>query len=126
MNSKLIKFLEFSIRLGVFLGVMAALVFALYPADAFIPRADGALAHFGAFLVLSTMCMIAWPHVRWVIVGLVLLGLGATIELVQYAMAAGRTADLLDLAFDAVAIGTGLIMGTLIRKFFSAFPSPSR
>ena len=113
-------------RFGVLLGVIATLVFALYPADALIPRADGALAHLMVFVILTLVSLAAWPRAHWTIVGFALLGLGAVIELAQGVMTAGRTADISDLAFDAAAIAAGLIVGTLFRRFFSALPDLSR
>ena len=89
---------------------IAAVAFTLYAALA--PGDDGAglipwdkAKHFIVFYGLTFLASLALPKSRYWKIGLVLLGFGIAIEILQGLPIVGRDADVFDIVADALGIG---------------------
>ncbi len=70
--------------------------------------------HFGTYLFLALWFtgLVHRPRYAWVVAGL--LALGASMEVLQYLMHAGRTADINDMAANTAGVILGLLLGLLL------------
>jgi membrane associated rhomboid family serine protease len=104
-------------------GYALALAFILYAALAPTAPTDGftsdKLNHMAAFFVLAAGARILWPGASALRLILLLILLGAGIELMQMAMGLGRQGDWLDLAADIVATLAGVIVGSLAGRLLA-------
>ena len=94
-------------------GFWAALVFTLFSAFAPVSHVENLLPwdkaqHFLAFYVLSLLGAAAFPKRSLIVIGIVLSGLGAVIELVQATPLVARDGDFFDWLADTVAIAAAL------------------
>ncbi len=94
-------------------GFWAALVFTLFSAFAPASHVESLLPwdkaqHFLAFYVLSVLGAAAFPKRSLIVIGSVLSGLGALIELVQATPLVARDGDFFDWVADTVAIAAAL------------------
>lgn len=99
----------------------AALIFtftmAVIPMPELPASASDKLLHVLAFLTLTLLAVAAYPRLSLLRIGLWLFALGLLIELVQLIPALNREGDLLDLMVDALAIGVGLGVIRILRRF---------
>ncbi|MBU6212060.1 MAG: VanZ family protein [Gammaproteobacteria bacterium] len=79
-----------------------------------IPQLDKAY-HFGAFLGLTLWFAALVERRGYWVVAIALFLLGVAIEIGQYLMALGRSAELLDVVADTVGIVLGIVLSLLIR-----------
>ncbi|WP_417622828.1 hypothetical protein [Parasphingorhabdus sp.] len=104
MSSQNIVRIFFWLLLGVIL------VISTMPAeDAPTVFADDKLNHILAFFILSLMARILWPRVNVVILFVMLMVFGGSIELLQLVMGFGRDADWMDFGADIIAIAMGTL-----------------
>jgi VanZ family protein len=94
-------------------GFWAALVFTLFSAFAPVRHVENLLPwdkaqHFLAFYVLSVLGAAAFPKRSLIVIGSVLSGVGAVIELVQATPLVARDAEVFDWVADTVAIVAAL------------------
>jgi VanZ family protein len=94
-------------------GFWAALLFTLFSAFAPSSQVENLLPwdkaqHFLAFYVLSVLGAAAFPKRSLIVIGSVLSGLGALIELVQATPFVARDGDVFDWVADTVAIVVAL------------------
>ncbi len=105
---------RFRILQLVFWGLLAAiLVAALVPWDV-APTlfASDKLNHMLAFFVLAAFTRLLWPRAHAFVAVALLAFYGGLIELLQWWLDLGRTADWADFGADLVAIIAGLIAGS--------------
>ena len=74
------------------------------------PAGFDKVEHLGTYLVLALWFTGMVPRGRYGAVVAALLGLGASMEIGQYLMHAGRQADVYDMAANALGIVTGVIV----------------
>lgn len=84
------------------------------PAPAGAP--NDKVQHILAFLVLTTLCCLAYPaaSMRRILLGM--LGFGALIEIVQAIPELGRSSEWLDLLADAAATVAALTIMAIVRR----------
>ena len=71
--------------------------------------------HFLAFGALGFLGFAVWEPNRWPLVGLICIGLGASIEILQATPWIGRDADLRDWLADVAGVGFAAMVWTWIR-----------
>jgi VanZ family protein len=81
-----------------------------------VPIAAGSdkFEHFGTYLFLAVWFtgLVHRMRYAWVVGGLI--ALGASMEVLQYLMHAGRTADINDMAANTAGVALGLLLGLLL------------
>ena len=110
-------------RLGFWCALAVSYVAAVMPRAPSLGGGDK-LDHIAAFATLAVLARLGWSRgrARWIAAGLV--AFGALIELSQALPIVGRDASWYDLFADAIAVGGGLAIGTvlldLIRRLVPA------
>ena len=92
---------------------------ALQPGYATPPRLFGSdkLEHLLAFMTLAMLARMGWPRQPVWALGIVLLGYGLGLEVVQSMDWVGRTASMADVAADAIGVLIGFGLTTLFLRF---------
>ena len=72
--------------------------------------------HMLAFFVLTFAAMLAWPRTRPLVAFMTLTLYGCAIELSQWLMPLGRQADWRDLVANSLAIGMGILAGSVANR----------
>jgi VanZ family protein len=75
-----------------------------------MPRGFDKVEHFGTYLFLAVWFTGILHRPRYWLAALGLLGLGATMEVTQWAMHAGRTGDPYDMAVNTTGVLAGLLL----------------
>ena len=79
-----------------------------------VPQGFDKVEHFGTYLLLAVWFTGLVARKRWWLVAATLLLLGAAMEIGQYIMQAGRTADAYDMAANTAGIAAGLLLAALL------------
>ena len=79
-----------------------------------VPQGFDKVEHFGTYLFLAVWFTGLMARRRWWLVAATLLLLGAMMEAAQYAMQAGRTADVNDMTANVAGIAAGLLLAALL------------
>ncbi len=79
-----------------------------------VPQGYDKVEHFGTYLFLAVWFTGLMARKRWWLVAATLLLLGAAMEAGQYAMQAGRTADVIDMAANVAGVAAGLLLAALL------------
>jgi len=79
-----------------------------------VPQGFDKVEHFGTYLFLVVWFTGLFTRRRWWTVVVALLALGASMEVGQHIMQAGRTADVYDMAANAAGVTAGLLLATLL------------
>jgi VanZ family protein len=81
-----------------------------------VPVAPGydKIEHFSTYLFLAVWFTGLVDRDSYGFVVVDLLALGASMEVLQYLMHAGRTADIFDMAANTAGVGAGLVFGLLL------------
>jgi VanZ family protein len=79
-----------------------------------VPQGLDKVEHFGTYLFLAVWFTGLMARKRWWLVAVTLLLLGAMMEAGQYAMQAGRAADVNDMAANVAGIAAGLLLAALL------------
>lgn len=106
------------LRFGFWCVAGATLLLALIPAEG--PESGypiDKLSHMLAFFVLACLARVLWPGSGVLRLLLLLAIFGAGIELLQLAMALGRTAEWGDFVADVVGTVAGLLFGRFMLTF---------
>ncbi|MDX1635932.1 MAG: VanZ family protein [Marinobacter sp.] len=97
-------------RLALAISVAAILFLATTSQTHAVPASFGdKFNHLIAFVELTLLARLGWPHARPLLVATLVLGFGLLLELLQ-APLPYRSFSLLDLAADAAGIGLGLAL----------------
>lgn len=103
-------------RIAFALLLLAIIVASLIPG---ISRptifASDKMDHMLAFFALGSAAKFFWPEQRPITIFLCLAIIGAGIEFAQWAMRAGREADLVDFTADVFAAGVGIVVADLVN-----------
>ena len=106
------------LRLGFWCVVGIVLFLALVPAEESVRGLPtDKLNHMLAFFVLAILARVLWPGSGALRLLLLLGCFGSAIELLQLAMALGRTAEWGDLAADVFGTLAGLLCGRFLLIF---------
>lgn len=101
-------------RLFLVISVGAILFLATTSPTQAVPSSFGdKFNHVIAFLELTLLARLGWPQARPVIVAVLVMAFGVTLELLQ-APLPYRSFSLLDLVADAAGIGLGLVLAPLL------------
>lgn len=103
-------------RIALVLAALAAFGLAILPTMPGPENWNDKLNHFLAFLVLAGLAHTGWPKAKPLLLFVLLTLFGALIEVAQYAMNVGRSAELLDLVADMVGILVGLVLARLALR----------
>jgi VanZ family protein len=75
-----------------------------------LPSGADKAEHFGVYLFLAVWFTGLYPRSRYIVVAACLVGLGLAMEIGQYLMATGRTADPRDVVANTLGVGLGLLI----------------
>jgi len=75
-----------------------------------VPSGFDKVEHVGSYLILAVWFTGMYPRARYWAIALALLLLGASMEIGQYLMHLGRTADIYDMAANAVGVALGMLL----------------
>jgi VanZ like family len=73
------------------------------------------LLHYGAYVGLACLSILAFQRGRGIVVALSVIPLGGAIELAQR-FSPGRTPDIVDAIFNSLGVFSGMLIGLLISK----------
>jgi VanZ family protein len=91
------------------IGLILLVVFeSLAPSVSESPITNDKLAHFAGYAAMSFWFAGILERRRYPVLAVLMLALGVVIELAQYAMGVGRTADWRDVAANSLGIATAL------------------
>jgi VanZ family protein len=79
-----------------------------------VPQGFDKVEHFGTYIFLAVWFTGLVARPRWWMVVVTLLTLGASMEVGQYMMQAGRTADVYDMAANTAGVAVGLLLAALL------------
>jgi VanZ family protein len=79
-----------------------------------VPAGFDKVEHFGTYMFLAVWFTGLTARPRWWTIVLALLVLGASMEVGQYLMAAGRQGDVRDMAANTAGITAGLLLALLL------------
>ena len=73
------------------------------------------LQHFAAYAVLTATALVALPRRRWTVL-LLVIGIGATVEVLQGLLPLRRSASGLDLLADAAGAASALLVASFVPR----------